>query len=304
MESDLSIFPYIALSISIVALLFVVRNFLRKSGIFVKGQFIISSSAYAEDQYVNRYTIENFKDRSVIIFKVFLRIGPNYYVELSDFEHEPKILKSYESFTQNLEPVDYYSVSMKRIKLNNLLSSKKVKTCLVLSTSHGKYVVKQLIQRWDPIVDFFDNHLTARIKAMRPNNKNGYYGADFSFLVKLSTEDGYVKTIAVYSEDYNYPRFKNFRLTKESLESKSNLEEFLTEQAVNGQLSCINVEVIDGKELLSKSYGSSFNKIIEAEHYSWFTYLVIGKLLTKFSNIRTYLINRKSRKANKALKRN
>ncbi|RTE64246.1 hypothetical protein EH243_18330 [Amphritea opalescens] len=300
----MSIVPYIALSISIVALYFAVRNFLRKSGIYVKGQYSISSSIYAEDQYVNSYTIENFKDRSVILFKVLLRVGPNYYIELSNFEHEPKILKSYESFTQNLDPVDYYSVSMNRIKVNNLLSSKKVKTCLVLSTSHGKYVVKKRIQRWDPIADFFDNHLTVSIQAMRPNNKNGYYGADFSFLVKLSTEDGYVKTIAVYSEDYNYPRFEKFRLTKESLMSKSNLEEFLTEKAVNGQLNCINVEVIDGKELLSKSYASSFNKTIEAKHYSWFTYLVVGKLLTKFSNIRTYLINRKSRKANKVLKQN
>lgn len=81
---------YIALLISLVALFFAIRNYLRKSGIRIKGQFTVSSSAYAEDQYVDHFTLENFKDRSVIIFKVFLRVGPNYYIELSNFEHSLK----------------------------------------------------------------------------------------------------------------------------------------------------------------------------------------------------------------------
>lgn len=293
--------PYIALGVSLIALSFVIRNYFRKSGIYVKGQFCISSSAYAEDQYVSTFTLENFKDRPVIIFKIFLRVGPNYYIELADFEHDPKILKPYESFAQALEPVDYYSVNMKRIKLNNLLSSKDVKTSLVLSTSQGKYVVKEWIKRWDPVFDFFKNHLTAPIQPMRPADKYGYYGAEFAYLVRLSTEDGYKQTTPVYSEDYNYPRFEKFRLTKESLSSKDSLENFLTEQAINGNLSCVDVEVIDGKELRSKSYGSGFDKTIEAKSYSWIKYLVLGKLLTKLSNIRLYFINRKHRKANKKL---
>lgn len=287
---------YIALVISLIALFFAIRNYLRKSGIHVKGQFTVSSSAYAEDQYVDHFTLENFKERSVIIFKVFLRVGPNYYIELSNFEHEPKILKSYESFTQTLGPVDYYSLNMNRIKLNKLLSSKEIKTFLVLSTSHGKYVVKEWIQRWDPISDFFKNHFTAPIQSMRSNDKNGYYGADFAYLVKLLMEDGHVETIPVYSEDYNYPRFQNFKLTQESLISKNNLEEFLINQSIEGNISCVNIEVLDGAELLTKSYGSGFDKTIEAEKYNWFTYLVIGTIVTKLSNVRLYFINRKRRK--------
>src|SRR5690554_7110975 len=108
----------------------------------IKRQFCIASSAYAEDKYVSSVTLENFKDRSVIIFKVFLRVGANYYIELDDFEHEPKILKPYESYTNHYGPVDFYCLNMNRIKLNHLLGSKGVKKSLVLSTSHGKYVVK------------------------------------------------------------------------------------------------------------------------------------------------------------------
>lgn len=293
---------YIALVISVIALSVAIRNYLRKSGIHVKGHFTISSSVYAEDQYVDHFTLENFKDRSVIIFKVFLRVGPNYYIELSNFEHEPKILKSYESFTKILGPVDYYSLNMNRIKLNQLLSSKEVKTFLVLSTSNGKYVVKEWIQRWDPITDFFDNHFTAPIQSMRSNNQNGYYGADFAYLVKLLMEDGCIKTVPVYSEDYNYPRFQNFRLTQESLKSKGNLEGFLVDQAIRGNIKCVNVEVLDGKEILSKSYGLGFAKTIEAKRYSWFTYLVVGKIVTKLSSIRFYFTNRKRRKGYNASK--
>lgn len=293
----------IALVVSLIALLFVVRNYWRKSGIHIRGQFCICSSANAEDKYVTSVTLENFKDRSVIIFKVFLRVGANYYIELNDFEHDPKILKPYESHTSHYGPVDFYCSNMNRIKLNQLLESRKVKKNLVLSTSHGKYVVKEWIKRWDPIGDFFNNHMTASIYPMRPRESAGYYGSEVKYLAKLLTEDGYKETVPIYVNDYNYSRFEKFRLTENSLSSRKNLEEFLTEQAVNGNLKCIDVEVVDADELRKKNYGNGFDKVFEAKHYSWIFYIVVGKLLTILSNIRLYFINRKSRKANKALQR-
>lgn len=295
--------PYVALAVSLTALYFVIRNYWRKSGTHIKGQFCIASSAYAEDKYVSSVTLENFKDRSVIIFKVFLRVGANYYIELDDFEHEPKILKPYESYTNHYGPVDFYCVSMNRIKLNRLLSSKGVKKSLVLSTSHGRYVVKEWINRWDPVYDFFRNHMTASVIPMRPTEGAGYYGSDMKYLVKLRTEDGYSKTIPVYPTDDNYPRFERFRFTQESLSSRENLENFLTEQAISGNLKCVDIEVIDSDQLRKRSYGHDFEESFEAEHYSWIFYVVIGKLLTVWSNIRLYFINRKHKKANKALHR-
>lgn len=295
--------PYIALAVSLTALYFVVRNYWRKSGTHVRGQFCISSSAYAEDKYVSSVTLENFKDRSVIIFKVFLRVGANYYIELDDFEHEPKILKPYESYTNHYGPVDFYCLNMNRIKLNHLLGSKGVKKSLVLSTSHGKYVVKDWINRWDPIYDFFDNHMTASVLPMRPTEGVGYYGSDVKYLVRLHTEDGYKKTVPVYPSDYNYPRFESFRLTEEALSSREALEDFLTEQAMNGNLKCVDVEVIDADQLRKNNYGHDFEKSFEAKHYSWLFYVVVGRILTALSNIRLYFINRKHKKANKALHR-
>ncbi|MBO7928083.1 hypothetical protein J5X91_17760 [Pseudoalteromonas sp. K222D] len=290
--------PYIALAISLTALYFAARNYRRKSGIHIKGQFCIRSSTYAEDKYVSSITLENFKDRSVIIFKIFLRVGANYYIELDDFEREPKTLKSYESYTDHYEPVDFYCTNMNRIRLNKLIGSKKVKMNLVLSTSHGKYVVKEWIERWDPIFDFFNNHMTASIIPMRPKESVGYYGLDVKYLAKLHTEDGYKKTIPIYAEDYNYPRFEEFRLTEESLSSSETLKEFLMLQSINGKLQCVKVEVIDASQLRKDNYGHNFEESFEAKYYSWVYYVVIGKLLTTWSNIRLSLINLKHKKAN------
>lgn len=64
----------------------------------------------------------------------------------------------------------------------------------------------------------------------------------------------------------------------------------------------MNVEVLEGKEILSESYGLGFAKTIEAKRYSWFTYLIIGKIVTKLSSIRLYFINRKRRKGHNAPK--
>lgn len=295
--------PFIGLAVPIIALYFVIRNYWRKSGTHIKGQFCISSSAYAEDRYVSSITLENFKDRSVIIFKVFLRVGANYYIELDDFEHDPKILKPYESYTNHYGPVDFYCLNMNRIKLNELLGSSKVKKNLVLSTSHGKYVVKEWIKRWDPVFEFFDNHMTASVLPMRPKESSGYYGSEVKYLARLRTEDGYKKIVPVYPNDHNYPRFENFRLTEDSLSSREKLEEFLTDQAINGKLKCVDVEVVDADELRKDNYGHNFEKVFEAKYYSWVFYVVIGKLLTKLSNIRLRLINRNQKKANKALHR-
>lgn len=285
--------------IAIIALYFAVRNYRRKSGTYIRGQFCITSTVYAEDKYIGSIILENFKDRPVIIFKIFIKLGHNYYIEMNDFEDDPKILKSYESFAYNYDPVDFYSLNMNRIKLNRLFESKKSKIKIVLSTSQGKYVVRKFIKRWDPVFDFFRNHMTACIQPMHPIEKSGHYGSEFRYLAKITTEDGYTKTIPVYTTDINYPRFERFLLTPEAISSRENLENFLLEQAIIGNLKCTKVEVIDAEELRERNYGHKFTDTYDAEYYSWFTYKIIGKLLTIYSNLKLSFTNRKKRFATK-----
>ena len=247
--------------------------------------------------------LENFKDRPVVIFKIFFLVGRNYYIELEDFDEEPKILKPYEVYSKQYDPVDFYSVNMRRIKLDDLLDSKSVRSQIVLSTSHGKYVVKEWIKRWDPIGDFFKNHMTALIHPMRSAYKNKCFGSEVKYIVDIKTEGGREETIPIYPRDYEVRKFREFRLTRESLESKDSLEEYLLEQAFNGALNCTDINVHDIEAWRNERYLDDYKDVIEAKYYNWFIYFVVGRLLTKFSDMRLYFVNRRHRKANKALQR-
>jgi hypothetical protein len=287
----------VALLISIAALIYTAKTFLLKSGAQIRGLFSIHSSIYSEDKYVGNFAIENLKDRSTAIFKVYLLVARNYYIELADFEDDPLILKPFEVYAKQLDPVDFYSVSMKKIILNDLLDSKKVKTRLVLSTSDGRYDVKEWINRWNPVVDFFRNHMTAVIQPIRSEYKGKAYGGNAKYIVDIKTESGKEETIAIYPRDYEGKRFRRFRLTQESLESKESLEEFLYERATEGTLNCIDITVFDIDSWRKEVYEDHDKKTIEAKPYGWFTYVVLGRALTIYSDIRLKLKNRKSRKA-------
>jgi hypothetical protein len=293
----------VALLVSLSALTFVVRNYLRKSGIYVRGQYSVCSSSSCQDKYVSGIVLENAKDRPVVIFKVFLLLGKNYYVELESFDEEPKILKPYEVYSKQYDPVDFYSVNMRRIKLNALMESKKVTSQIVLSTSHGKYIVREWINRWDPISDFFKNHMTALIHPMRLTYKNKCFGSEVKYIVDIKTEDGKEETIPIYPRDYEIRKFRKFNLTRESLQSRAALEEYLLEQAFNGGLNCSDITVSDIEEWRTEHYSDDYKEVIEAKYYNWFMYFVVGRVITKFSDIRLYLENRKHFKANKALQR-
>lgn len=280
----------------LLAIYIALKNYTRKSGISIKGMYSISSSAIAEDAYVNNIVLENNKDRAVIIFKIFLRVGHNYYIELNDFEHEPKILKPYESFTNSYGPVDFYSLNTHRVNLNSLLTTRKLTARIVLSTSLGKYVVNKPIKRWDPVFDFFKNHFTAYVIPMYPKEKIGHYGSEFKYLVKMTMQDGYKNTQPIYADDYTKPRFAKFMLTKDSLSSRDSLEEYLTNQAINGNLNCLNVEVIDAVEARRKNYGDFYDDVFEAKRINKLYYVVIGRLLTMLSNLFIHFENIKSRR--------
>lgn len=154
----------IAIALSLTALFFTVRNYLRKEGIGIRGGFSINSSVECHDDFVGTVTLENIKDRSITIFSIYLRVGYNYYIKLSDYEESPLILKAYETLSTAYGPITGYTVSSTRVDINNLLKNKKIKKRIVLSTSTGKYVVPRFINRWNPILEMFKNDSVAVLR--------------------------------------------------------------------------------------------------------------------------------------------
>jgi len=295
-----------ALTISIIALIYTIRVYLLKSGSNIRGSYgVCSSSVSCEDQYITSITLENLKDRAIVIFKIYLKIGHNYFLEIDNFDNEPLILKPFEVFKKEYDPIDLYSINLNRIDLNDLFSNKKIKKRIVLSTSNGQYLVNTSIKHWSPVYDFFNNHLTAVIYPRRATYKGKSYGINAKYIVDIKTENEKEEVIPIYPRDYEIKKFRNFGLTKDSLESKDKLEAYLYEQVGLGKLNCTEIIVQDTGTWFDEVYKDENKKIIKATYYSWFMYNIISPIITKYSDYRLRKKNKQLRKrANKTLERN
>jgi hypothetical protein len=226
------------------------------------------------------------KDRAVVIFKIYLQVGHNYFIEVEDFEGDPLTLRPFEIFNKEYDPIDLYSIGMGRILLNDLLDDKSVKRKIVLSTSEGKYIVKDYIKYWDPIGLFFQNYATAIIHPLRSIYKGKSYGSNAKFIVEFKMESGNDEIIPIYPRDYELRIFRHFSLTKESLESKEALEVYLYEKVIEGIIKCIDVIVYNMVDWRNEIYEDENKKVITAKYENWFEYYVIAWLESRFSDYR------------------
>lgn len=96
----------VALIVSVIALIYTVRTYLLKSGSSVRGSYGTCSSVSCEDKYVSSVTLENLKDRSTVIFSIYLKIGHNYFLEIENFESSPLILKPFEVYRKEYDAID------------------------------------------------------------------------------------------------------------------------------------------------------------------------------------------------------
>lgn len=277
--------PLIALTVSTIALFVGFLNYRRKSSISIHGNFQINSSIDCNDKYVNKVILENKKDRSVAIYKIYLRIYPNSYIVLSEFDNSPLIIKPFEVHQIEYGPIQYYGINMNKIEINHLLDMKKrsyrKKIRLVLSTSTGKYTVKKCIKYWDPIIDFFKNYSTAIIRPSIVRYKEQFIGSNIKFVIILKYKDA-EQAIQLREDDYQIKIFKDFNFTKESLENKDTLKKYLEELLKSGVLKCESFEILD-----TSSWKEEHIKTIKAPDLNAFQYYVLGKIASIASNIQT-----------------
>lgn len=289
-----------ALIVSIIALIYTVKTFWLKRGQNIRGSYTESSSVACEDKYISSLTLENLKDRSVIIFSVFVKIGHNYYVKIDDFEETPLILKPFEIYKKEYDPIDFYSVNMRRIKMNELFNDKRAKRTIILSTSDGKYTVKSWVRHWSPTYDFFKNHMTATITPIRSAYKGKAYGGNIKYIIDLKKTEGREEIIPIHPEEYKYKWARDIGITRDSLTSKEALEAVLYDQIDSGLLGCEDIKVHDIESWRDKAYKDEYKEIISAKYYSWFCYKIIGKLATLLDDYKLRRQNRKAHEKSKA----
>lgn len=282
----------VAMIVSLIALVYTVKTYLLKSGANIRGSYLTCSDRACEDSYINSLTLENLKDRAIVVFKIYLKLGNNYFIQLDDFENDPLIIKPFEVFKKVYDPIDFYSVNTRRISIEELLNNRKVKKYIVLSTSDGKYTVKSRIVNWNPMFDFFNNFFTFVIYPRRLVYNDKAYGSNTKYIIELKTERDRKEIIPIHPRDYEIKIFKDFRITEESLKSKESLEEFLYEKAVEGMLNCTDITVHDFESWREEAYGRDNKEIVKAKYMNWFYYHAIGRIYTLISNYRLKRRNR------------
>ena len=288
------IISLIALLISFASLVYAVSAYSRKKGVEIRVDYAIASSIAGKDRFVSELTLENRKDRSIAIFKIYLLLGHNYFVELENHETAPLTLGPYETYSNQYDSVDFYSVNMMPIDLGELWERNKEK--IVLMTSNGKYMAKKHINRWDQDIDGFRNFSTAVIRPARTIFRGKSYGSNASYIVVFEHEDGKDEVVPLYPGDYRVEKLRGFQLTKESLESKENLDAFLRQKASEGLLSCKEFKTYDWEAVREESYKNYSTTTFQATHISWIEYFVVSRISTFIENQKFRYRNRMSRR--------
>lgn len=288
-------YAIIALSVSTLALVVATKNYRRKAGILVRGEFNIASSIQCKDRYVSNMLIENLKDRAITIFAIYLQVGHSYYIELEDFEEAPLILKAYETFRKQYGPIQLYKTNSKRVNMNPLLEEVKIQKRLVLSTSDGKYIIPSRIKRWSPIGDSFKNSLTATLRPVILKHKGKYIGENVRYIIDLINED-HQESILIYSNTTEHNNHLDFPLTSDSIESIEKLTAYLQKVKDEGALKCESFCVIDVGNRKSTTLSPHYSTTIEAPYHGFWEHHISGQAIT-------WLLNRELKRINEKLRR-
>lgn len=287
---------------AVVGCWYAARAFWLKSGLRIRGAHTITSSVDCDDQFVSSLTLENLKDRAVVVFKVFLEIGHGVFVEVEDFEQAPLTLLPFQAYHKEYGPIEFYSAGMQRVDLNELLARQGSRRRLVLATSEGKYVVREWVKYWDPIsVLLLQNDLTFVVSPRRSNFQGEPLGSNAKYVVILKLSNAKEEVITLRAMDHTITRFRNFRLTEAALASREALEAFLLERAMSGELPVDDIVVHDLAPWRAERFEDWNKSPLVVTARSWTTYYILGRTVSWWRRRIRRKMNRKRKAERLAL---
>lgn len=261
----------LGLIISVVVLLITLKAYLLKKGQSVRGWIGTSSSFESDESYIRSITIENLKDKELVISEMYVRFGHNIYIDMfnknSLYDNYVHIIPPF-SFKEFLFDPPLICVQTNEIEdITKIIQDRKLKKKIVLSTNRGKLTVKEPKKGWAPIVDYFRNYGTIIIKPIRyykddsVYNKNSLsqvqsainytsYGNRTLYLVKIRIKNKGVITYPVY-ETEKIMFFEKLNFTTHTLSSKEHLSIYLNKARKSGVIDFEEIEeVIDLRSIL------------------------------------------------------
>lgn len=142
----------LSIIVAFFALWLTLENFLRKTSLKITGKleffdYKVTKSGYSFDSGLASFQLNNYKDKTVVIYKVYLYLRKNIYIEILDTSKNPILLKAYDTYFEKLEKPLYYEMNNEPKVIKDLNLSKAI---LYLDTNEGKYKVKKGAKHWIP----------------------------------------------------------------------------------------------------------------------------------------------------------
>lgn len=262
-----------SLTISIIALIYTIKTYILKEGLKIRASYSYISSLEASDIYINSVTIENLKDKALIVYKICLKLGRNTYIELEDLMENPLIISPFEIYHKNYDPIIFYYSNDRILKIDKLLENRKIKKQIVLSTSEGKKIIKKQIKKWEIRYDTLKFPIYLGIP-MRKEVDGISYGINILYLVKLEKKDK-KWTIPIYKEGYKFKWLHNLHITEDSIKTKEGVEKSFIEAKNNKKIDFDSIDIVEYKKDSEKLYEIANKKIIEAEELSFIEYYYV-----------------------------
>lgn len=123
---------------------------------------------YSKDlPYISSVIIENLKDKDLVIHDIYVKFGPDIYVDLLDKDFSDKyniVVPPLGVKEIKFGPVFMYNVNTHRVAVESLFKTTKFK--IVLSTSHGKLTCNDWGKGWSAISESLNNY---HVIVVRPN---------------------------------------------------------------------------------------------------------------------------------------
>lgn len=295
----------LSLIVAIIVLVITYQTWKLKKGQSARASISTASSSEIEGYYIYNIVIENLKERDLIIFGIYLRIGRNVYVDLlnidSVYDKYIHVIPSLSTRIFELGAPIYYTTGIEEIKIDELFHHKKQK--IILQTNFGKIKAKPFKKGWDPIYESFKNYSIVNIKPIRYYTQNSVPCShnqsenfiDYTsvpktalYVIKLKFNDGSIKEYNIFKKDNN-PIFENLEFNDDNLKSIDSLNDYLIESR-NKELIIFKeiIKIDDVQELIRKSKKGLSPVILTDKDIpilNWFQFFILAQIQTWIKKI-------------------
>lgn len=266
---------------------------------------------YSKDlPYISSVIIENQKDKDLVIHEVYVRFGPDIYIDLLDKDYSDRyniVVPPLSVKEINFGPVFMYNVNTQRVDVENLFKTAKYK--VVLSTSNGKLICNDWNKGWSAISESLRNH---HVVVAHPNRiystssvyyKDNFetpavdyssYSEEVKYVVKLITKDGEKMFCKIYDNDRKIKLFKDLTFSEDVLKDEDSVRKYLNKAKDKKLVNFTKIEEIyNVRKMMDSTQELYKDEVIELKSESPLHFYTIGYIHNKWEDIKLWWSNRK-----------